>query len=251
MMKSIVHEFYKLSHQKMPFYGALALLGLMLYTSIPTAYITKSIVAQGFGVNQWVIIIMIAMSSNLVMMEYRDHTMPTLLYKSPNRVVPYVTKLIALIAYSIFLMLIGIVFAFLFKMILAHSISWSSQIYHQTVLVNFGYGIAGTAVYLLFTITLSLMLVALFKSNAIVIIIGLVIAFFGANLSAILIQSLPGLKMIIAWGPLNMINIIHPVSNLMAQNTICLSNIQLVVGNLVYSLIFLLIGISVFKHGRV
>lgn len=79
MIKSIAHEFYKLNRQRMPLYGALVLLGLMLYTSIPTAYITKNIIAQGFGVNQWVIIVMIVISSNLVVMEYRDHTMPTLL----------------------------------------------------------------------------------------------------------------------------------------------------------------------------
>lgn len=155
------------------------------------------------------------------------------------------------IGYSIFLMIVGSIFALLLKLTLAHTISWSSYFHQKTLLANLGYSIMGTAVYLLFTISLALMLVAFFKSNAIVIIVGLVVAFFGANLSAILVQSLPALKMFIAWGPLNMINVIHPVTNLVAQSTICLSNLQLVVGNLVYSLIFLIIGIHAFKRSRV
>lgn len=249
MKTSIIHELYKIRQQHILAYSSIVLLLLMLYTALPTAYITKQTVAQGFGINQWVIIIMIAISSNIVTMEYRDNTMSTLLYRNSNKVFPFLAKMITLLITGISLLIISTLFSFILKFLLAHKYSWSLLLNHHSLLTNFLAGLAGSVVYLLFTITLSLLLVVLTRSNAVVIITGLAIGFLGADLSAVLMHGLPGISGLIAWNPLNMINVISPFANTVSR--VGLTTSQLIWGNLIYSVIFSLLGIYAFKHARV
>ncbi|MFR0771406.1 MAG: hypothetical protein ACLSH6_04725 [Limosilactobacillus pontis] len=107
--------------------------------------------------------------------------------------------------------------------------------------------LTGVGIYLLFTITLSLLLVSLVKSNATVIIIGLFIGFLGANISGVMMQAFPGLESVIAWNPLNMINVITQLSNRSVMKLTMLSNDELIIGNLIYAVIFLVAGLWAFK----
>lgn len=252
MKTTLAHEFYKLIHQKTTWLALLVLLGLMIYTCIPTAYITRNLVAQGFGAGQWATIIMIAVSANFVTMEFRNNTMPTLLYKSPSKQAVFWSKLLALIVEGIFLLLVGFLFALLIKTILVGSrFSWSS-IYHQHSLLDaLLLNMFGVALYLLFTVTLSLLLVSWFKSTATVIIIGLFIGFLGASISAVVMQAIPGLAGIWAWNPFNMINIISQLGDSSVIKLSHLTNGELIAGNLIYALIFLLLGLHAFKKRRI
>lgn len=249
-MKTILkQELFKLTRQRVPLLTMVVLLGLMLYTSLPTANITKYLVAQGFGLTQWVLIIMIAVSANQITMEFRDHTMPTMLYKSANKSVPYMAKLVALMLMGVALLAVGAVFVLILQALLARRFSWTMNLAHHSLWLNFVAGLGGTTIYLLFIITLGLLLVSLAHSNALVIIIGLAIGFLGANLSAVLLEALPSMRATLAWNPLNMINIIHPLSNNVKY--VYLSGGQLVIGNLIYSAIFLLLGLWIFKRSRI
>lgn len=248
MKATLVHEFYKMTHQRSSWLALIILFGLMVYTATPAAYISRGIVSQGFGAGQWIIIIMIALSANFVAMELQNNTMTTLLYKSPNRTMVFVAKLIVLVIYSALLLAAGFIFALIIKFLFASGKFDWQMIYHQhTLMENFLLNMLGTAVYLLFIISLSLLLIALFKSNAIVVVIGLFIGFLGANISAVIMQALPALKSVFAWNPLNMINIITQLSNESTMKLSALTNEQLIVGNLIYTAIFLLIGVWIFK----
>lgn len=248
MKTNLIHEFYKMAHQRSSWWAVLVLLGLMLYSSTPTAYITKGLVAQGFGAGQWTIIIMIALSANFVTMEYRNNTMTTLLYKSPNRQTVFFTKLIVLLLYGVGLLLISFLFALGLKLLLVNSrFAWGAVFHQHTLIQALVLNLSGVGIYLLFTVTLSLLLVSLTKSNATVIIIGLFIGFLGADISGIMMQAFPGLGPVIAWNPLNMINVITQLSNSAVMKTTLLSNGELVMGNLIYAFIFLVAGLWAFK----
>lgn len=249
MKITIKHELFKLKQQRVFLYSCLVLLALMIYTAYPPLYITKTILAQGFGANQWVLVIMIAVSANFITMEFRDNTMPTLLYKSANKRIPYLAKFIVLFLTGIALLLVGLVLAFIFQLLLARRFSWALMLNGHSLVANYLAGIGGTIIYLLFIISLSLLLVALFRSNATVIIIGMAIGFLGADLSAVLLQALPGIRAVLAWNPLNMINIVHPFTN--GITGIYLSTGQLLVGNLVYTALFLWLGLWAFKRMRI
>lgn len=248
MKTNLTHEFYKMAHQRSSWWAVPVLLGLMLYSSTPTAYITKGLVAQGFGAGQWTIIIMIALSANFVTMEYRNNTMTTLLYKSPNRQTVFFTKLIVLLLYGVGLLLISFLFALGLKLLLVNSrFTWGAAFHQHTLIQALVLNLSGVGIYLLFTVTLSLLLVSLTKSNATVIIIGLFIGFLGADISGVMMQAFPGLGHVIAWNPLNMINVITQLSNSGVMKTTLLSNGELVMGNLIYAFIFLVAGLWAFK----
>lgn len=249
MKTNLSHECYKMVHQRSSWLAIIVLFGLMLYAATPTAYLTKNIISQGFGAGQWTIIIIIALSANFIAMEWRNNTMTTLLYKSPNRQVVYFSKLFVLIGYSFILLIVGALFTFLVKFLLVNNrFSWQATYYHRSLINALFINLFGVAIYLLFTITLSLLLVSLFKSNAVVIVIGLMIGFLGANISAIIMHAFPSLKGVLAWNPLNMINVISQLTNPSDLAASALTNQQLIAGNLIYAGIFLIIGLFVFKR---
>lgn len=247
MKTTLTHELYKMAHQRSSWLAFILLFGLMIYSAIPIAYINKGLIAQGFGAGQWVIIIMIALSANLVAMEFRNNTMTTLLYKSPNRQSVFLAKLVTLILYSLLLLLVSFAFAFIIKLLFVNSkLSWG-LVYHQHPLItDLVINLAGVALYLMFSITLSLMLISMIKSSAVVIVIGLFVGFLGAPISAFMLNTLPGLANILAWNPFNMINIIQLVDPNIHQVSM-LTNGELIAGNLIYTLLFLLIGLWAFK----
>ena len=204
MKMTFSHELYKMVHQRSSWVAMVALCCLMTYSATPTAYITKNLVAQGFGVGQWSIIIMIALTANFFTMELRNNTMTTLLYKSPSRSTVFLAKFFVLIIYGFWLVLIGFLFALLIKIgLVGNKFAWQTM-YHQHLLINdLLLNLLGVAVYLIFTIALTLLLIVLFKSSAVVIVIGLLVGFLGANFSGIAMQAFSHLQKIIAWNPLN------------------------------------------------
>ena len=62
--------------------AALAL--FMLETAI-SGPIKPRIIAQGFGLGQWVILIMITISPTFLALEYKNNTIITLFYKNSNK----------------------------------------------------------------------------------------------------------------------------------------------------------------------
>lgn len=249
MLKALYQEWFKLRQRRLLLYCSLVLLVLMLYATFPTANLTKEVVAQGFGLTQWDIIIMIAVSSDLIAVEFRDHTITTLLYKSESRLIPYLAKFVISLLVSILLLAVGTVLTLLFKLLFATKFTWSQPLFHHSLWVNFLANLGGSLVYLVFIITLGMLLVVLFHSNALTIVAGLAIGFLGAPMSALLIHALPGIKAVIAWNPLNMINVIMPLAN--SSQFIFLSEGQLIIGNLVYSALFLLVGLWAFGRSNV
>lgn len=251
MKITLSHEFYKIVHQRSSWLALIILFGLMVYTATPAAYISKNIVSQGFGVGQWIIIIMIALSANFVAMELQNNTMATLLYKSPSRTTVFIAKLIVLIIYSIVLLIVGFLFALMIKLLFANGrFDWQMIYYQHSLMIDLLLNLAGVAIYLLFTITLSLLLISLFKSSAIVVVIGLFIGFLGANISGVVMQAFPSLKAVLAWNPLNMINIITQLSDPSLTKITALTNGQLIAGNLIYAVIFLVVGMLIFKKSN-
>ncbi|HJA47248.1 MAG TPA: ABC transporter permease [Candidatus Limosilactobacillus excrementigallinarum] len=248
MKMTFSHELYKMVHQRSSWVAMVALCCLMAYSATPTAYITKNLVAQGFGVGQWSIIIMIALTANFFTMELRNNTMTTLLYKSPSRSTVFLAKFFVLIIYGFWLVLIGFLFALIIKIgLVGNQFSWQI-VYHQHPLINdLLLNLLGVAVYLIFTTALTLLLIALFKSSAVVIVIGLFIGFLGANFSGIAMQAFLHFQKIITWNPLNMINVINQLSDAGMNKITALTDAELVIGNLVYAAIFLFIGLIVFR----
>lgn len=248
MRKNLYHELYKFNHRHISLYGILVMIGLMLYTAIPSSDVTKSSLEQGFGIGQWAIVVMIVISVDIVAMEFRDNTISTLLYRSSNKISVYFSKFITLMLYGIFLIILGGSITFIIKRFTVdNKFNWE-MIYHaNSLLRDFLLNLSGALIYILFIVTLALLLTSLVKSSATVIIICLIIVFLGADISNVLMQAFPHFTHVLAWNPLNMINVVTQLSNNNVINITHLTDIQLIFANIFYSLLFLGIGCLSFK----
>lgn len=248
MKKNLYHELYKFNHRHVSLYGILVMIGLMLYTAIPSSNITKNIIEQGFGAGQWAIVVIIVISVDIIAMEFRNNTMSTLMYKSSNKISLYFAKLITLILYGIFLLFIGGITTFIIKAFAVNNkFNWEMFYHAHSLLMDLLLNLSGALIYILFIITLALLLTSLVKSDAIAIIVCLIIVFLGADISNVIMQVFPNFTSVLAWNPLNMINIITQLSNNSIINITHLTNIQLIFANIFYSLLFLGIGCLFFK----
>ena len=91
------------------------------------------------------------------------------------------------------------------------------------------------------------MLFILFRNGAVAIVIGIFLAFMGDWISSGIMTSFPGIDKIWAWNPLNMINVVTQLGNQVVLKTVLLDAHQLVIGTLLYALLFALFGILAFK----
>lgn len=248
MKSSLTEEFYKFQHQKTPLYGIIALLILMIYGGV--GKVDQQIVAMGFGLGQWITIILITIGSAFFAMEYNNHTITTLLYKNSNKLKIYLSKFLIVFLYAIILVIIGALFTFILKTILVgNKFGWTDMYTGSTsLLMALVWTMVGTVVYSLFITTLSFLLIMLLKVNVAVVGVGLGLGFLGVSLSAMLMDAFPQLINLLKWNPLSMLLV---SSQLLDQDKYMhashLTNIQIVSANCIYSLLFLLIGYWLFK----
>ncbi len=252
MKTSLKQEFYKFRHQRIPLYGAIALVILMLYAAVSSSDVNRMIIAQGFGAGQWITIIMITIASTFVAMEYENRTIMTLFYKSSNKSAIYFAKFIVMVVYGVLMLIFGMLLTFILKAVMVGGkYQWGAMYGQHSLVTDLVLNTAGTFIYLLFIITVAFLLITLIRVNAAVVGIGLVIIFMGADFSSLIMSALPHLAAIIKWNPLNMVFVINQLANSSYEKFSDLSLLQIITGNLIYAVIFIVIGDLLFKSRRV
>jgi len=239
MLNSMKKEFYKFYRQKIPLYGIIALAILMIYTCL-TSNNNSFLISSGFGSTQWIIIILITISSSFVSLEYQDNTIINLLYKNSNKWKIYLAKFVVLSVYCLVLIFFALIFTLSLIVIIGDHFS-------LLLIKELFFNVFGTFIYSGFIISMAFMLISLLKNNTLVIVIGLLIGFLGAPISNSIISTLNFFK----WNPLNIIYITNQLSELTVSHISKLSNVQIVLAALLYTLIFLIIGYKLFKRRRV
>ncbi|MHC9537764.1 ABC transporter permease [Dellaglioa sp. BT-FLS60] len=251
MKNSLNQEFYKFRHQKSPFYGVIILFLLMLYTA--ASNIGRTIITMGFGTGQWIVIILIAIGSSFIAMEYQNNTIINLFYKNSQKQFIYLAKFIIVALYGGFLTITGTIFTFVIKALLVgNRYNWLA-IYHNqhSLLNNLLVNTIGTFLMVIFIVSLSFLLIALIKINAVVVGIGLLIAYLGAQVSSAIMQSFTGTIGIMKWNPFNMMYVMGQLSDNSYFKFSNLTNLQIISGTVTYTVIFLILGYQLFKKRRV
>ncbi len=252
MMPSLQEELFKFTHQKIFVGGILTLLLLMSYSALTIEMSTTQLIFE-FGAVQWIPIIVIAVGSAFFAMEYQHHTILILLYKTTNKWQIYLAKLLVVWVYSMVLILIAALFTVILKFLLVgQQYAWLAPVIdHQTRLALLLGNSLGTLVYALFIVTLAFMLIMLLRLNAAVIGVGLSMGFMGAGFSVALMKSFASLVPIIRWNPLNMIFVTQQLANPPYAAVSHLSNGEIIGGNIIYAIIFTILGYYLFKHRRI
>ncbi|GHP13211.1 membrane protein [Lentilactobacillus fungorum] len=252
MKNSLKQEFYKFRHQRIPLYGAVALVVLMLYAAVSSTGVNRMIIAQGFGAGQWITIIMITVASTFVAMEYQNRTIMTLFYKSSNKSAIYFAKLIVMLIYGVLMLIFGMFLTVILKAVMVGGkYRWGEPYGQHRLWIDLLLNTTGTLIYLIFIIAVAFLLIVLIRVNAAVVGIGLVIIFMGADFSSLVMSALPHFGAIIKWNPLNMVFVINQLANSSYEKFSNLSLPQIITGNLIYAVIFIAIGDALFKSRRV
>ncbi|CAJ1182404.1 hypothetical protein CPEBRM1_ABPJDJAI_00528 [Companilactobacillus paralimentarius] len=239
MLNNLKQELFKFRCQKMPLYGVITLLLLMIYTYL-TNHNANFLLNNGFGSSQWIIIILVTVSSSILSMEYQNNTIINLLYKTSHKWQIYLAKFLVMLLYSFFLLIMNLIFTMILKFILFNG-------YHAKFLGTLLLNLSGGFIYSIFIIALALLLISWLKINPLVIGIGLIIGFLGAVISTALYPLFNFIK----WNPLNMIYVSNQLANPQLMNSSHLNSSELIICTLLYTILFLIIGYQIFKKRSV
>lgn len=251
MIECLGQEIYKFNREKIPLYGLLVLLVTMIYNGLTAGKFTRELIIYGFDSIEWIPIIIISISSAFFMMEYKNNTIIMMLYKNSSKLKIYLSKFIVIYIYTVVLTIIAIIMTFLLTFLLApSSYNWFTVYNDHSLFCDLLLNMLAVLIYCIFSIGLSFMLVMLFKTSAVAICVGLVLAFFGASVSSAVMESFPSIVGITKWNPLSMIFISQQLTRDSLKTTSNLSNPQLIVATIVYGLIFAIIGYYLFKHNK-
>ncbi|MCI1923677.1 MAG: ABC transporter permease [Lentilactobacillus buchneri] len=249
MRRCLYQEFYKFRHQKTPWYGIIVLLLLMLYTAVMEGTTPKTI-TMGFGMGQWISIVLSAVGSICFGMEYQNRTISTLFYKNLHKRNIFLSKLIVLITYDFVLIFVDILATFILKLIMVPGkYQWVTFTYiHKSLLNGLLMTIIGSLGLTLLIISIIVCLICLIKVSSVAISLGLLLVFLGQGLSGALVATFGG--GLLKWNPLNMINIIGQLLNPSFFAITHLTDPQLIWGTIFYIVFFLMLGYLFFKQRR-
>lgn len=252
MGKSLKEEVYKFNHEQISLYGLLVLLFAMLYNILTSKALDRRFLSYGFDAIEWIPLIIIAVGSAFFAMEYKNRTILTMMYKSTSKLKIYLAKFIVIFIYSVVLTAAAILLTFLFSFLFTgHKYNWAATINGHSLIIDLLTNMLGAIIYSFFITGLSFMLCMLTRNNAVVVCIGIVLAFFGAGFSSALMQSFPNAVSIIKWNPLSMIFISQQLTRTSLMSTSHLLDSELIIANIAYGLIFAVLGYYLFKHRRV
>lgn len=253
MAFSLYQEFYKLNHRKLTWLAPLVLLILMILTGLSIGYNeSKLLMATCYNAPDWIMLILVVVGATTFSMEFQNNAILTLLYKSPNKALVYLSKYIVILAYNLWLHLLAILFTLgLHTIPMNQSVSWSAiYLYQQPLWENMLKTVAVDVLTTTFIISLIFLLSCLINSNAVVISVSLLMVFMGQFVSANLLNA-EKFTQILRWNPFNMTNLTRQYYNYTTYfDTSHLLNQQLLQGTLSYTLLFIVVGYLIFRKKR-
>ncbi|WP_119326442.1 ABC transporter permease [Companilactobacillus musae] len=254
MVSSLNKEAYKLVHQKITWFAPLFVLILMIIMGIlMNGSEQKLLIMTSYDSSEWILFALVVVSSTIFTLEFQDNTILTMLYKSDNKLQVYGSKLILVFIYNIVLHILAIIFTIVLQLTpLNVHLSWLMiNQYQQTLLSNLLMTILVDIVSSTLIISIIFFTSCIVNLNAIVITLNLMIVFLGQSASSsLMIANLKYID-IIKWNPLNMINLTKQYYNYGSYHIVShLSNSQLLIGNIFYSLLFFSLGYVIFKKKK-
>jgi len=253
MAFSLYQEFYKLNHRKLTWLAPLVLLILMILTGLSIGYNeSKLLMATCYNAPDWIMLILVVVGATTFSMEFQNNAILTLLYKSPNKALVYLSKYIVILVYNLWLHLLAMLFTLgLHTIPMNQSVSWSAiYLYQQPLWENMLKTVAVDVLTTTFIISLIFLLSCLINSNAVVISISLLMVFMGQFVSANLLNA-EKFTQVLRWNPFNMTNLTRQYYNYTTYfDTSHLLNQQLLQGTLSYTLLFIVVGYLIFRKKR-
>lgn len=254
MKQSLYQEFYKLLHRKMTYTAPLIVIGFMIVIKLALGSEESQLLGMtNYAAGQSILLVLVIVGTSLFSMEYQSNIMLTLIFKSPSKLNVYLSKVIVIICYSTALHALAILFTFLLQLTpLKLDVSWLTLYQNnQSLLVNMMSLNIVDSITSLLIISLIVSTSCFIQQTSVVVSLNVLIVFMGQFVSTRLLLNQVSLSHLLKWNPLNMINLSQQYYNYeMYHQTTQLSNIQLLIGTMCYSICFILIGYIVFRKKR-
>lgn len=253
MLYSIKQEFYKLYHKKVAWIAPIILLALMMVAGYALGSEEKKLLlALCFDAPDWIMFILVVIGATTFSMEFQNNAILTLLYKASNKINVYLSKYVVLFLYDVFLHVLALIYTvFLHYTLFRSSIKWTTTyLYGQPIWENMLMAIEVDLITTMFIITLVFLLSCMINKNSIVVTVSFLFVFMGQTISSNLLNS-DRFVNAMRWNPLNMLNLTRQFGNYsMYVDTTHLNNSQILLGSLVYIMIFFILGYIVFRKKR-
>lgn len=257
MILLVKQELFKLTKKKSTFISPLLLVVLIIATGVLTkkysgAIAPDTMFTSSFSGTSWIVFIMIATSSTIISMESQYGTLKNLLYRKYSRGEILASKWLTLAIYSVFLYIVATVTSIIVKIVLFPSISFTQTLENgQTLLKALMLNILGSYIGLWLILSLVLMLACFINSSGAAISVGIVFYFASSIISDILTAVITKWEWI-KWNPVSMLSLQKQLGNEKIMEPLThLSTNQLLIGNVLYIIIFLGLGYVVFNKKNV
>lgn len=195
----------------------------------------KNLLINGFAGGTLIAIYMIIASSDLINNEFKNKTCNVLFSHGFSRTEIYFNKISALVTYNLFLS----IFTYLFSIIISKGFNLKIRLSHKLItnIIKFGF----TSILSLWLILLIVILISvIFRNSSISTMIGTVLYFAPSILGGVL----SNLNSKFSWVKYNMLNMLYYPSQVIHHATHTLTHLStpnLLLGNIIYLIIFLIL----------
>ncbi len=253
MKVELRQELFKLNHRKLPWVIMILMPIYMVVIGLAMGRIySKLLIMCCYDVSTVIMLILIIVGSTIFSMEFQNGTIINLMYHSGSRLAVFFAKFLTLLLYDVILHVVAMIITALLNVapLLNNPVSWTAIYqHHQPLIMNMimhsGVDIVSSSLI----ISLICLMSCLINSNAVVIAVTALFVFMSSGLSNNLLMAHVGPSKIIRWNPFNMINLTDQYHNYATYHlTTMLSNDQLLVGTLCYTVLFTAVAYLVFRR---
>lgn len=252
MKNAVKQELFKLMKQQLILKQTMILSGLIFLFSIVTKFnnfkvlSAENLVATCFNSGWLIVLFMVYLTSQTFSMEFRFGTIKNLLKKNQQRRIIFFSKLVTLAGYSVYLNVVSMTATICLSMILFPEISLNQTEVLRVLFTN----LLGNFIGMWLFASLSLMISLVVSNESLASILGIATYFLSSMLAGIQFMVLDQINWL-RWNPLNMLNLSNQLSNSNIEKLTQLATSQLLIGNLVYIISFLLIASFLFSRKKV
>ena len=253
MMRLYRQELTKLFKKKSTIWCAVVLVGIALIFATlahvkPTIFPAKVMFSANFEVRQFIVFFMVAAAATMVTMEFQFGTIKQVLTQRYSRRLVLVSKWLVLLTYSLLLYIGSSLFAILLKVSLMNdkfAIFTRPKFWHGWLA-----GVGGDFLNTWLLISIVLLVAALFKSSGAAVTVG-IIGYFVLGMVNIPMIALIRKYTWLKWNPINMFNYAAQLGSPTLDKITKLSNSQLFWGNIAYLVLFLALGLQLFRRREI
>ncbi|WP_429976294.1 ABC transporter permease [Enterococcus sp. DIV0086] len=254
MRLCLYQEMYKLLHKKLTYLAPIFIFFVMaIFRIVLDSEDPRLLGMANYAGGQALFLVMIIIGSTIFSMEYQNHAILTILYKTPSKFILYTSKVITLFIYNLFLHVITIIFMGILQSTpLSISVNWLSVYqYNQPLWLNMINQNIIDIITTFLIISLIVLFSCLISNNSAVVTVNIIIVFMGGFISTNLLNNRVLVSPLLKWNPLNMTLLTQQYYNYdMYHDSTLLNNNQIIIGTIVYIFTFLVLGYVIFRKKR-